>query len=90
MRAGQSGFTLTELLAVIFPMSLIAAGAVGFFASHNRTYVQQDLAVATEENLRAAMGMVTDTLRMAGCGAPGGGRWRFRLLRQLHRARQRG
>jgi Tfp pilus assembly protein PilW len=71
MRVGQSGFTFTELLAVIFPMSLIAAGAVGFFASHNRTYVQQDLAVATEENLRAAMGMVTDTLRTAGCGAPG-------------------
>ena len=70
MRRKQSGFTLTELLAVLFPISLIAAGAVGFFASNNRTYIQQDLAVTTEENLRAAMGMVTDTLRTAGCGVP--------------------
>ena len=70
MRRRQSGFTLTELLAVLFPISLIAAGAVGFFASNNRTYIQQDLAVTTEENLRAAMGMVADTLRTAGCGVP--------------------
>jgi type II secretory pathway pseudopilin PulG len=70
MRRRQGGFTLTELLAVIFPISLIAAGAVGFFASHSRTYLQQDLAVTTEENLRAAMGMVSDTLRTAGCGVP--------------------
>jgi prepilin-type N-terminal cleavage/methylation domain-containing protein len=70
MRRRQAGFTLTELLAVLFPISLIAAGAVGFFASHNRTYIQQDLAVTTEENLRAAMGMVSDTLRTAGCGVP--------------------
>ena len=70
MRRRQSGFTLTELIVVLFPISLITAGAVGFFSSHQRTYVQQDLAVATEENLRAAMGMVTDTLRSAGCGVP--------------------
>src|SRR5262245_28640242 len=70
MQRGQSGFTLTELLAVLFPISLIAAGAVAFFATNNRTYVQQDLAVATEENLRAAMGMVADTMRTAGCGVP--------------------
>lgn len=70
MRRRQSGFTLTELLAVLFPISLIAAGAVGFFASQNKTYMQQDIAVTTEENLRAAMGMVTDTLRTAGCGVP--------------------
>jgi prepilin-type N-terminal cleavage/methylation domain-containing protein len=70
MRAKQAGFTLAELLVVLFPMSLVAAGAVGFFTNHNRTYVQQDIAVSTEENLRAAMGMVTDTLRSAGCGVP--------------------
>jgi prepilin-type N-terminal cleavage/methylation domain-containing protein len=70
MRRRQSGFTLTELLAVLFPISLVAAGVVGFFASQNKTYLQQDMAVTTEENLRAAMGMVTDTLRTAGCGVP--------------------
>jgi prepilin-type N-terminal cleavage/methylation domain-containing protein len=70
MRTRQAGFTLTELMVVLFPMCLVAAGAVGFFANHNRTYVQQDIAVSTEENLRAAMAMVTDTLRTAGCGVP--------------------
>jgi prepilin-type N-terminal cleavage/methylation domain-containing protein len=70
MQRRQAGFTLTELIVVLFPVSLITAGVVGFFSSHQRTYVQQDLAVATEENVRAAMGMVTDTLRTAGCGVP--------------------
>jgi prepilin-type N-terminal cleavage/methylation domain-containing protein len=70
MRAPQAGFTLTELIVALIPMSLVAAGAVGFFATHNRTYVQQDIAVSTQENLRAAMSMVTDTLRTAGCGVP--------------------
>jgi prepilin-type N-terminal cleavage/methylation domain-containing protein len=66
----QSGFTLMELLAVIFPISLVAAGAVSFFVSNNRTYMQQELAVSTEENLRAAMAMVVDTMRTAGCAVP--------------------
>ena len=70
MRRRQLGFTLTELVVVLFPISLIMAGVVGFFSSHQRTYIQQDLAVATEENLRAALSMVTDTLRTAGCGVP--------------------
>lgn len=70
MRTNTAGFTLTELLVVLLPMSLVAAGAVSFFTGHNRIYVQQDIAVSTEENLRAAMGMVTDTLRGAGCGVP--------------------
>jgi Tfp pilus assembly protein PilW len=70
MRATQRGATLIELLAVLVPMSLVAAGAVGFFSAHSRTQLQQDASVAMEENLRAAMGMVADTLRTAGCGAP--------------------
>jgi type II secretory pathway pseudopilin PulG len=70
MKRRDAGWTLMELLVVLFPMSLVAAGAVGFFSTHNRIHVQQDLSVALEENLRAAMGMVTDTLRTAGCGVP--------------------
>jgi len=70
MRSSQRGATLVELLVVLVPMSLVAAGAVGFFSAHSRTQLQQDTSVSMEENLRAAMGMVTDTLRTAGCGVP--------------------
>ena len=70
MRDTQRGATLVELLVVLVPMSLVAAGAVGFFSAHSRTQLQLDAAVAMEENLRAAMGMVTDTLRTAGCAVP--------------------
>src|SRR5215831_8791524 len=70
MRRSQCGATLVELLVVLVPMSLVAAGAVGFFSAHSRTQLQQDASVAMEENLRAAVGMVADTLRTAGCGVP--------------------
>lgn len=66
----QRGALLMEMLAVLVPTTVLAAGAIGFFSLQNRTQVQQDMAVALEENLRAAMTVVTDKLRVAGCGAP--------------------
>jgi len=66
----QVGSTLLELLVVLVPIGLVAAGAMGFFSTHQRAHLQQDAAVAVEDNLRAAMEMVTDRLRTAGCGVP--------------------
>jgi len=66
----QRGSTIVELLVVLVPIGLVAAGALTFFAVQNRTHVQQDAAAALEDNLRAAMAMVTETLRSAGCGVP--------------------
>jgi len=65
-----AAFTLPELLVVVLLVALIAAGMGGVFSSQNRAYVQQDLHVAMEENLRVAMSTVADTLRQAGCGVP--------------------
>lgn len=73
MRSGSSGFTLPELLAVLLIISLVAAGIGTVFATQNRAYVHQDIAVALEENLRVSLGMVTDALRLAGCGVPRSG-----------------
>jgi uncharacterized protein (DUF433 family) len=70
MRRNNRGSTLMEILAVLVPAGLMAAGALGFFSTQNKTHLQQDLAVAMEENLRAAMGMLSDAIRAAGCGAP--------------------
>ena len=68
--ASRRGFTLTELLAVLLIVSLVAAGIGSVFASQNRAYVHQDIAVALEENLRVSLATVSDSLRLAGCGAP--------------------
>jgi Tfp pilus assembly protein PilW len=70
MTGRQRGSTIVELLVVLVPISLVAAGALTFFAAQNRTHIQQDAVAALEDNLRAAMGMVTETLRSAGCGVP--------------------
>jgi prepilin-type N-terminal cleavage/methylation domain-containing protein len=69
-RPYPGGFTLAELLVVMLLVGIVAAGMGGVFSSQNRAYVQQDLHVAMEENLRAAMTTVVDSLRYAGCGVP--------------------
>lgn len=69
-RLDSAGFTVAELLVVMLVVGLVAAGMGGVFSSQNRAYVQQDLRVAMEENLRAAMSILVDSLRTAGCGVP--------------------
>jgi len=66
----QNGTTLFEMLAVLVPATMLALGATSFFSAQNRAHLQQDQLVAMENNLRAAMGIVSDTVRSAGCGTP--------------------
>lgn len=73
MRRGRNGFSLPELLVVLFLVSVVVAGIGSVFASQNRAYRREDLRVAVEENLRVASGMIADTLRNAGCGTPAHG-----------------
>ena len=70
--AGGGGFTLIELLVVLAIVGVVSAGVGGVFASQNRAYVRQDVALNLEENLRVSLGMITDALRLAGCGVPRG------------------
>ena len=66
------GFSLLEALVALLLVSIVLAGAVGAFATQTRSYRQQDLTTATQQNLRVAMGMVVDALRSGGYGAPDG------------------
>jgi prepilin-type N-terminal cleavage/methylation domain-containing protein len=71
MRRGRSaGFSAIEVLVSLLLLSIVLAGAVGVFATQNRTYIQQDLSVAMEQNLRVGMAIVTDAVRNAGYGVP--------------------
>ena len=70
LRSNHNGSTLFEMLATLVPATLLAAGAIGFFSTQNQTQLQQDLAVAMEENLRASMAIVSDAIRTAGCAVP--------------------
>ena len=72
-RNRRAGFSLPELLVVLVIVGTVAAGIVEVFATQSRTYVRQDAAVSLEENLRVSLAMVTDALRLAGCGVPAHG-----------------
>ena len=70
MRKHDAGYALPELLAALMLLGVVLAGVTASFALHNRTQSQQRLAVATQQDLRMAMGVLTDTLRSAGYGVP--------------------
>jgi len=62
----EQGFTMVELL-VAMVLSLIVMGAVFLtFKSQQDSYVVQDQIVATQQNARAAMYLLTRDIQMAG------------------------
>lgn len=67
-----AGFLLLEMLLGLLLLSVVLAGAFGVFTTQSRSYWRQDLAAATQENLRLGMGMVVDALRTGGYGTPAG------------------
>lgn len=70
MARGPAGFTLLELLVSMFLASVLVAGLVQLMGSHNHRQIQQELSVATEQNVRIGMDLVADTLRAGGDGVP--------------------
>jgi len=65
-RDNRLGFTLVELLIAVLLSSLVMYGVFAAFQSQNRTYVTQDLTVEMQQNLRAAVDMISRDIRMAG------------------------
>jgi prepilin-type N-terminal cleavage/methylation domain-containing protein len=61
-----SGFTLIELLVAIALGMVILAGVFRVFNVQQDAYVVQDQVAAMQQNLRAAMYMITRDLQMAG------------------------
>jgi type IV pilus assembly protein PilW len=67
----NSGFTLVELLIAIALGLVILAGLFQTFRTQHDTYIVQDQVAAMQQNLRAAMYLITP-------GSPDG-----RLVQQL-------
>ena len=62
----MAGFTLIELLVAIALGMVILAGLFRTFKVQQDSYVIQDQVSAMQQNLRAAMYMITRDLQMAG------------------------
>lgn len=77
MQKHRNGFTLIEMLAALLAASLIMTGIISSFVAQDKASVQEDRLRGTEENLRAGMDVITDTLRNGGFGVPNGslGTW---------------
>ncbi|MBN2032301.1 MAG: PilW family protein [Deltaproteobacteria bacterium] len=65
-RKAESGFTLVELLVAIALGIVILAGLYQTFRTQHDSYIVQDQVAAMQQNLRAAMYMITRDLQMAG------------------------
>ncbi len=63
---GRRGYTLVELLIVIFIMAVVAAAVYTLFARQQKTYTTQDMVAEMQQNARAAVDMMVRELRMAG------------------------
>jgi prepilin-type N-terminal cleavage/methylation domain-containing protein len=62
----DSGFTLVELLVAIALGLVILAGVYQTFRTQHDSYIVQDQVAAMQQNLRAAMYLITRDLQMAG------------------------
>jgi type IV pilus assembly protein PilW len=62
----NSGFTLVELLVAIALGLVILAGVYQTFRTQHDSYIVQDQVAAMQQNLRAAMYLITRDLQMAG------------------------
>ena len=60
------GFTLIELLIALAISGLVLTAIYNIFISNNRIYLKQNELTKIEQNLRAAMNIMTKDIRMAG------------------------
>ena len=64
--AGINGFTLIELLIAMVVALVILGATYGIFISQNKEISNQDKIVEMQQNVRAAMDMMSREVRMAG------------------------
>jgi len=62
----ENGFTLIELLIVLAITSIVAGTIISVFISQQNSYKAQIRIAALQQNLRTAMDMITEDIRMAG------------------------
>ena len=61
----ERGFSLIELLAVIFVSALLLAGLTGFYLSEQRALRHHQVAIETSQELRSGLEQVSRDLRSA-------------------------
>jgi len=62
----QAGFTLIELLAGIFLSAILLAGLYSVFFSQQTTFSAQEQVAEMNQNIRAALDLMTREIRLAG------------------------
>lgn len=60
------GFTAIEILVSMVLVGLILAGVLRMFSSHSGIFAQQAVTVDVEQNLRAAMELLTEQMALSG------------------------
>lgn len=67
----EQGFTIVELI-IAMAMSLVVMGAIySLFTTQQKSYIHQERVATVQQNLRAAMYMMSREIRMAGCDPTG-------------------
>jgi prepilin-type N-terminal cleavage/methylation domain-containing protein len=66
LRARNNGFTLLELLAAIFITAILMAGLYSVFVSQQVAFSAQEQIAELNQNMRAAMDLMTREIRLAG------------------------
>jgi len=76
----QQGFTLIELMVGLIVTTIVVAGAYTVLISTERASRANDLTVQTQQNVRTAMDLLANDLKVAGFPAsrqlPGRRQWR--------------
>ncbi len=73
-----AGFSLIELMIALVVSTLLVGAVLNFFDSQRNTYLEEELRLERDQNLRFAMDVLTRELRLAGGGIAGEG-----ILRSL-------
>ena len=66
LRANFRGFTLVEILVAMVVSGLVLSGIYSTYQSQQSSYILQEQIAQVQQNLRAAMYLLTRELRMAG------------------------
>lgn len=66
LRSTNGGFTLVELLAGILISGIVLTGLYSVFISQERAFSAQERVAEMNQNIRAAMDLMTREIRMAG------------------------
>jgi len=66
LQARNHGFTFVELLAAIFIAAFLMAGLYSVFISQQEAFSAQERIVEMNQNIRAAMDLMTREIRLAG------------------------